>query len=158
MNKFKTFLILYGLCVVVMFCFYLISSDFKFSAELFFVSFFTGGFLLFVPYLVGFNKIIENYFDHISYLEQDEANFQRDLRREVQRKRALAQVDNENLHYQNQLRIEYIAKVAYIHLQSNKELANMYQQAIISNSTNQETTAEKQLIEIEAELKRQGLI
>jgi hypothetical protein len=34
----------------------------------------------------------------------------------------------------------------------------MYQQAIINNSTNNELTAQKQLLEIEAELKKQGLI
>ena len=109
-------------------------------------------------YVIGFHKILINYFDNKEYTKQDEINFQINLRCELQRKRALSQIDNENLHYQNQLRIEYISQVAQIHLQSNQYLANMYQQAIINNSTQNELTAQKQLLELEAELKKQGLI
>lgn len=109
-------------------------------------------------YVIGLHKILINYFDNKEYTKQDEINFQTNLRRELQRKRALSQIDNENLHYQNQLRIEYIAQVAQIQLQSQQYLANMYQQAIINNSTNNELTAQKQLLELEAELKKQGLI
>lgn len=89
---------------------------------------------------------------------EEEKNFQTNLRREVERKRALSKVDNENFHYQNQLRIEYIAQVAQIQLQSNQYLANMYQQAIINNSTNNELSAQSQLLALEVELKKQGLI
>ena len=79
-------------------------------------------------YVIGFHKILINYFDNKEYTNQ------------------------------NQLRIEYISQVAQIHLQSNQYLANMYQQAIINNSTQNELTAQKQLLELEAELKKQGLI
>lgn len=108
--------------------------------------------------LIGINKLLEQFLDKRYYEKQDEINFQNNLRREIQRKRALSEIDNENLHYQNQLKIEYIAQVAQIHLQSNQHLANMYQQAIISNSTQNELTAQKQLLELEAELTKQGLI
>lgn len=161
MNKIKTFFIIYLLCCFPAFLF-IISDGSLWRAGMIVgiaVGTLTVAFMLLIfSYGFGLNKIIQEYFDRKTYAEQDEATFQRDLRREVTRKRALAQVDNENLHYQNQLRIEYIAKVAYIHLQSNQQLANMYQQAIISNSNNQENIAQNQLIELEKELERQGLI
>lgn len=109
-------------------------------------------------YLCNLHKILLDHFDQKTYAEQAEIDFQNKLRREVERKRALLQVDNENLHYQNQLRIEAIAKIAYIHLQSNQHLASMYQQAIFDNSRNQENAAAAKLLELEQELQRQGLI
>lgn len=118
-------------------------------------------FIGFIAFCFIANKIIKFLSQKVftaSKEYEEEKNFQTNLRREVERKRALLKVDNENLHYQNQLRIEYIAQVAQIQLQSNQYLANMYQQAIINNSTNNELSAQSQLLALEVELKKQGLI
>lgn len=158
LNKLKTFLILYSISFLILFIFRLISfPEERFSLYFVFAFLFSFAFIIFF-YMVGLHKILINYFDNQYYAKQDEINFQTNLRRELERKRALSQIDNENLHYQNQLRIEYIAQVAQIHLQSNQYLANMYQQAIINNSTQNELTAQRQLLELEEELKKQGLI
>lgn len=155
-SKLKTYLIFYVISFFALFLFRVavkeaLSLSFMFAFMFYFV-------FPFFFYVIGLHKILINYFDNQYYAKQDEINFQTNLRRELERKRALSQIDNENLHYQNQLRIEYIAQVAQIHLQSNQYLANMYQQAIINNSTQNELTAQKQLLELEAELKKQGLI
>lgn len=161
MNKIKTFFIIYLLCCFPAFLF-IISDGSLWRADMIMGivvgTLITAFIFLILLYGVGLNQAIQEYFDRKTYAEQDEAIFQTNLRREVERKRALAQVENENLHYQNQMRIEYLAQVAHIHLQANQHLAQMYQQAIISNSNNQENIAQKQLIELEKELKRQGLI
>lgn len=161
MNKIKTFCILYLLCCFPAFLF-IVSDGSLWRAGMIVgiaVGTLTVAFMLLIfPYGFGLNKIIQEYFDRKTYAEQDEVIFQTNLRREVERKRVLAQVENENLHQQNQMRIEYLAQVAHIHLQANQHLAQMYQQAIISNSNNQENIAQKQLIELEKELERQGLI
>lgn len=155
-NKLKAFLIIFLISYLAVGIWFLVlENHFVFFHPLAFPLAFVWAFVF---YFLGFAKPIINYFDVKHYEQQDEMIFQRDLRREVQRKRALSQVDNENLHYQNQLRIEYIAKVAYIHLQSNQILAQMYQNAIIHNSQNNELEAQSQLIELEQELQRQGLI
>lgn len=156
-NKLKAFLIILVSVFTFLFFTKVFKSGLSFQegqlAEIFFVGFFSSFFVF-----AFFNKPIVSCFDEKYYRTQDEINFQTNLRRELQRKRALSEIDNENLHYQNQLRIEYIAQVAQIHLQSNQYLANMYQQAIINNSTQNELTAQKQLLELEEELKKQGLI
>lgn len=155
-NKLKAFLIIFLISYLAVGIWFLVlENHFVFFHPLAFPLAFVWAFVF---YFLGFAKLIIKYFDDKYYANQDEMIFQRDLRREVQRKRALSQVDNENLHYQNQLRIEYIAKVAYIHLQSNQILAQMYQNAIIHNSQNNELEAQNQLIELEQELERQGLI
>lgn len=155
-SKLKTYLIFY---VISFFALFLFRVAVKEALSLSFMFAFMFSFVFpFFFYVIGLHKILINYFDNQYYAKQDEINFQTNLRRELERKRALSQIDNENLHYQNQLRIEYIAQVAQIHLQSNQYLANMYQQAIINNSTQNELTAQKQLLELEAELKKQGLI
>lgn len=157
-SKLKTYLIFYAISFLILFAFRLIFVlEESFSLSFFFAFIFS--FIIpFFFYVIGLHKILINYFDNKTHSIQDEINFQTNLRRELQRKRALSEIDNENLHYQNQLKIEYIAQVAQIQLQSNQYLANMYQQAIINNSTQNELTAQKQLLEIEAELKKQGLI
>lgn len=154
-SKFKAFIIVYILTYVAL-C--LLFSLQGISGFMFIYAMFGALFVCVFPYKLGLGEAIQRYFDSKYYKEQDEINFQTNLRRKLERKRALSQIDNENLHYQNQLRIEYIAQVAQIHLQSNQYLANMYQQAIINNSTQNELTAQKQLLELEAELKKQGLI
>lgn len=154
-NKLKAILITFvAIAIIFHISFSIKFGIFVITPELILLAFV----LSLICYVIGFLNPIINYFDDKYYANQDEMIFQRDLRREVQRKRALSQVDNENLHYQNQLRIEYIAKVAYIHLQSNQILAQMYQNAIIHNSQNNELEAQNQLIELEQELQRQGLI
>ena len=159
MNKLKTFFIIYLSCTVFFFLAFSMSvyqkedKLFVFYISAMFAVLGTGFF-----YLTNLYKILLDYFDNKTYAEQDEIHFQTNLRREIERKRALSQVDNENLHYQNQLRIEAIAQIAHIHLQSNQYLANLYQQAIINNSRNQENAAADTLQELEQELKRQGLI
>lgn len=157
-NKIKASFIVF-LCVIgTMIAIKIFSNEFRFTGGQFFGIIFYGS-MMTVPLLMfGLHKPFLQYFDNKYYAKQDEINFQTNLRRELERKRALSQIDNENLHYQNQLRIEYIAQVAQIHLQSNQYLANMYQQAIINNSTQNELTAQKQLLELEAELTKQGLI
>lgn len=157
-NKLKTFSILYVISFFALLAFRLIVfSEEKIASSFVFASLFSFPFVFFCG-AIGLYQSLTNFFDKKYYDEQDEINFQKDLRREVQRKRALSKIDNENLHYQNQLKIEYIAQVAQIHLQSNQYLANMYQQAIINNSTQNELAAQKQLLELEAELQKQGLI
>lgn len=157
-NKLKAFMIIYASVAIFFLCLAVINNRFHFQegqlSAILAYSLVISVFLL----MTGIQNIIANYFDNKYYKKQEEINFQTDLRREVTRKRALSQIDNENLHYQNQLRIEYIAQVAQIQLQSNQYLANMYQQAIINNSTQKEITAQKQLLELEEELKKQGLI
>lgn len=155
--KIKVFLMLFTLSFIASFIFFLIKIDGSLK-EAFIFGFIYGLFGFMFAGIFGIYGKLVDIFSEKYYKEQDEINFQTNLRREVERKRALSQVDNENLHYQNQLRIEYIAKVAQIQLQSNQYLANMYQQAIISNSTNNELTAQAQLLQIEHELKKQGLI
>lgn len=157
-SKFKTYLIFYVISFLLLFVFrFILFPEEPFSFVFMFAFMFAFIFPFFF-YAIGLHKILINYFDNKYYTKQDEINLQTNLRRELERKRALSQIDNENLHYQNQLRIEYIAQVAQIHLQSNQYLANMYQQAIINNSTQNELTAQKQLLELEAELEKQGLI
>lgn len=157
-SKLKTYLIFYAISFLILFIFSLFSfSEEKLSSSFIFSFLFSFSFPFFF-YVIGLHKILIDYFDKKYYNEQDESNFQINLRREIERKRALSAVDNENLHYQNQLKIEYIAQVAQIQLQSQQYLANMYQQAIINNSTNNETLAQSQLKEIEQELIKQGLI
>lgn len=153
-SKLKAFLIIFGSVFILSLIFAFMQNS---QSALVSSLYLTSGLVL-TLYIFGLHKVLIRYFDNKEYAKQDEINFQTNLRRELQRKRALSQIDNENLHYQNQLRIEYIAQVAQIHLQSNQYLANMYQQAIINNSTNNELTAQKQLLELEAELKKQGLI
>lgn len=153
-SKLKAFLIIFTSIFILTLIITFISG----SQRVIFASIYLTFCFLFMVYLLGIHKILINYFDNKAYAKQDEINFQTNLRRELQRKRALSEIDNENLHYQNQLKIEYIAQVAQIHLQSNQYLANMYQQAIINNSTQNELTAQKQLQELEAELQKQGLI
>lgn len=158
LNKLKAFSILYAISFLMLLIFRLIAfSEEPISSSFVFASLFSFAFIFFFG-AIGLHKTLTNFFDNKYYTKQDEINFQTNLRRELERKRALSQIDNENLHYQNQLRIEYISQVAQIQLQSQQYLANMYQQAIINNSTNNELTAQKQLLEIEAELKKQGLI
>lgn len=155
MSKFKTFLVI----AVSAFFISIISITMMGDTQyLIGQSLSTAFFIIIFVYIFGIHKPILNFFDNKYYEKRDEINFQTNLRREIQRKRALSEIDNENLHYQNQLRIEYIAQVAQIQLQSNQYLANMYQQAIINNSTQNELTAKKQLLELEAELQKQGLI
>lgn len=154
-SKFKAFIIVYILTYVAL-CFLFLLQGI--SGFIFIYAIFCALLVCIFPYKLGLGESIQRYFDNKYYKEQDEINFQTDLRRELERKRALSQIDNENLHYQNQLRIEYIAQVAQIHLQSNQYLVNMYQQAIINNSTQNELTAQKQLLALEEELKKQGLI
>lgn len=159
-SKLKTYLIFYVISFFALFLFRVFAVKEALSLSFMFAFMFSFVFPFFF-YVIGLHKILINYFDNKEYAKQDELNFQTNLRRETERKRALSQIDNENLHYQNQLRIEYIAQVAQvaqIQLQSQQYLANMYQQAIINNSTNNELTAQKQLLELEAELKKQGLI
>lgn len=157
-SKLKTYLIFYAISFLILFIFSLFSfSEEKLSSSFIFSFLFSFSFPFFF-YVIGLHKILIDYFDKKYYNEQDESNFQINLRREIERKRALSAVDNENLHYQNQLKIEYIAQVAQIQLQSQQNLANIYQQAIINNSTNNETLAQSQLKEIEQELIKQGLI
>lgn len=155
LSKLKAFIIVYIITYMIL-C--LLFSLQGISGFMFIYVMFCALFFCVFPYKLGLGEAIQRYFDNKEYTKQDEINFQTNLRRELERKRALSQIDNENLHYQNQLRIEYIAKVAQIHLQSNQYLANMYQQAIINNSTQNELTAQKQLLELEAELRKQGLI
>lgn len=157
-NKIKAFLIILFCVLVIILALKIFNTGFHFREGEFFTIIFYGVMMSFFLLLTGIQNPIIRHFDNKVYAKQDEINFQTNLRRELERKRALSQIDNENLHYQNQLRIEYIAQVAQIHLQSNQYLANMYQQAIINNSTNNELTAQKQLLELEAELKKQGLI
>lgn len=154
-NKFKAFIIVYILTYVAL-C--LLFSLQGISGFMFIYVMFGALFFCVFPYKLGLGEAIQRYFDTKYYKEQEEIDFQKNLRRDVQRKRALSQIDNENLYYQNQLRIEYIARVAQIHLLSNQYLANMYQQAIINNNTQNELTAQRQLFELEEELKKQGLI
>ncbi|OBX86536.1 hypothetical protein A7456_09425 [Moraxella nonliquefaciens] len=154
-SKLKTYLIFYVISFLILFLFRIFVVKEALSLSFMFAFMFSFVFPFFF-YVIGLHKILINYFDNQYYAKQDEINFQKNLRRELQRKRALSEIDNENLHYQNQLRIEYIAQVAQIHL--HQYLANMYQQAIINNSTQNELTAQKQLLELEAELKKQGLI
>ncbi len=154
-SKFKAFIIVYIITYVSL-C--LMLSLQGISGFIFLYSILAALFLCVFPYKLGLGEAIQRYFDNKYYKEQEEFDFQTNLRRELQRKRALSEIDNENLHYQNQLRIEYIAQVAQIQLQSNQYLANMYQQAIINNSTQNELTAQRQLLELEEELKKQGLI
>lgn len=157
-SKLKTYLIFYAISFLILFIFSLFSfSEEKLSSSFVFSFLFSFSFPFFF-YVIGLHKILIDYFDKKYYNEQDESNFQINLRREIERKRALSAIDNENLHYQNQLKIEYIAQVAQIQLQSQQYLANMYQQAIINNSTNNESLAQSQLKEIEQELIKQGLI
>lgn len=157
-SKLKTYLIFYAISFLILFIFSLFSfSEEKLSSSFIFSFLFSFSFPFFF-YVIGLHKILIDYFDKKYYNEQDESNFQINLRREIERKRALSAVDNENLHYQNQLKIEYIAQVAQIQLQSQQNLANIYQQAIINNSTNNESLAQSQLKEIEQELIKQGLI
>lgn len=157
-SKLKTYLIFYAISFLILFIFSLFSfSEEKLSSSFVFSFLFSFSFPFFF-YVIGLHKILIDYFDKKYYNEQDESNFQINLRREIERKRALSAIDNENLHYQNQLKIEYIAQVAQIQLQSQQNLANIYQQAIINNSTNNETLAQSQLKEIEQELIKQGLI
>lgn len=156
-SKLKTYLIFYVISFFALFLFRVLAVKEALSLSFMFAFMFSFVFPFFF-YVIGLHKILINYFDNKEYTKQNEINFQTNLRRELQRKRALSQIDNENLHYQNQLRIEYIAQVAQIQLQSQQYLANMYQQAIINNSTNKELTAQRQLLELEAELKKQGLI
>lgn len=156
-SKLKAFLIILAVVLVFSFSMKIIQSGFYFQeGQLFSMVFYC--FMMPFFLMMGIHKPIVRYFDNKEYAKQDEINFQKNLRRELQRKRALSQIDNENLHYQNQLKIEYIAQIAQIHLQSNQQLANIYQQAIINNSTQNELTAQKQLLELEEELKKQGLI
>lgn len=155
LSKLKAFIIVYILTYVAL-CF--LFSLQGVSSFMFIYALFGALFLCVFPYKLGLGEAIQRYFDNKEYTKQDEINFQTNLRRELQRKRALSEIDNENLHYQNQLKIEYIAQVAQIHLQSNQYLANMYQQAIINNSTQNELTAQRQLLELEEELMKQGLI
>ena len=157
-NKLKTLLILYLISFLILFISYFIYFPKRPLSSSFLFAFLFAFSILPFFYITGFDKILVSYFDDKDYAKQDEINFQTNLRREIERKRALSAVDNENLHYQNQLKIEYIAQIAQIHLQSNQYLANMYQQAIINNSTQNELTAQKQLLELEEELKKQGLI
>ncbi|WP_373784647.1 hypothetical protein [Kaistella sp.] len=140
MSKFKTFLVIAGSAFFISIISITMMGDTQYLIG---QSLSTAFFIIIFVYIFGIHKPILNYFDNKYYEKRDEINFQKNLRREVQRKRALSQIDNENLHYQNQLRIEYIAQVAKIHLQSNQYLANMYQQAIINNSTQNELTAKK---------------
>lgn len=157
-SKLKTYLIFYAISFLILFIFSLFSfSEEKLSSSFVFSFLFSFSFPFFF-YVIGLHKILIDYFDKKYYNEQDESNFQINLRREIERKRALSAIDNENLHYQNQLKIEYIAQVAQIQLQSQQYLANMYQQAIINNSNNNESLAQSQLKEIEQELIKQGLI
>lgn len=153
-SKIKTFFIIFPICFIIFF----LISFFRGGSNYFFYGFYMSSLITSLIYICGFHRSIQDYFEEKYYKIKDEENFQINLRREVERKRALSAVDNENLHYQNQLKIEYIAQVAQIHLQSNQQLANMYQQAIINNSTQNELTAQKQLLELEEELKKQGLI
>lgn len=154
-SKFKAFIIVYMLTYLAL-CFLFALQGI--SGFMFIYSMFAALFLCVFPYKLGLGEVIQRYFDNKYYKEQEEIDFQTNLRRELQRKRALSEIDNENLHYQNQLKIEYIAQVAQIQLQSNQYLANMYQQAIINNSNQNELTAQRQLLELEAELQKQGLI
>lgn len=143
MSKFKTFLVI----AVSAFFISIISITMMGDTQyLIGQSLSTAFFIIIFVYIFGIHKPILNFFDNKYYEKRDEINFQTNLRREIQRKRALSEIDNENLHYQNQLRIEYIAQVAKIHLQSNQYLANMYQQAIINNSTQNELTAKKIIV------------
>ena len=157
-SKIKAFLIILSCILVFYFSVKISKTGFYFQEGQFFSIIFYCVMSSFGLMLMGIHKPIVRYFNNKYYNKQDELNFQTNLRRELQRKRALSQIDNENLHYENQLRIEYIAQVAQINLQSNQYLAHMYQQAIINNSTQNELTAQKQLLELEAELKKQGLI
>lgn len=128
LSKLKAFIIVYIITYVIL-C--LLFSLQGISEFMFIYALFGALFLCVFPYKLGLGEAIQRHFDNKYYKEQEEIDFQKNLRRELQRKRSLSQIDNENLHYQNQLRIEYIAQVAQIHLQSNQYLANMYQQAII---------------------------
>lgn len=153
-SRFKAFLIIFGSVFILVFIF----ISMKGAKNPFAPSLHATFYFVVALYLFGIHKLLINYFDNKYFKEQEEIDFQKNLRREIERKRALSQIDNENLHYQNQLKIEYIAQVAQIQLQSNQYLANMYQQAIINNSTQNELTAQRQLSELEAELQKQGLI
>lgn len=154
LSKVKAFCIIYGIIFILFLIISIIGNVKDFIAFSLFYSF-----IFIIPiYLFGLQKILINHFDEKYYKQKDEEEFQTNLRREIERKRALAQVDNENLHYQNTLEIERFAKIAHIQLQSNQYLAEMYQKAIINNSNNNENLAKQQLLEIEQELKKQGLI
>ncbi len=156
-SKLKTFLCLYMLCFVPIFAIVFTGGVLKIP-DRFLISLISSLSFTALFYIFGFNKPIQAFFDNKFYAKQDDLNFQKELQREMQRKRALSSIDNENLYTQNQMKIEYIAQIAKIQLQSNQYLANMYQQAVIDNSTKNEISAQKQLAEIEAELKKQGLI
>lgn len=157
-SKIKAFLIILVFVISITLILKIFNHGFSFQEGEFFVIIFYSFIMSFGLLLTGIQNILIKYFDNKYYKEQEEIDFQTNLRRELQRKRALSEIDNENLHYQNQLKIEYIAQVAQIQLQSNQYLANMYQQAIINNSTQNELTAQRQLLELEAELQKQGLI
>ena len=157
MNNLKTFFVVcFVSSVVALVLGFLLGAR---RVEQFYSAFFLFSWVIaFFLCAFDFHKSVLRYFNNKTYAKEEEIAFQTNLRREIERKRALSQVDNENLHYQNQLRIEAIAQIAHIHLQSNQYLANLYQQAIISNSRNQENAAADTLQELEQELKRQGLI
>lgn len=99
------------------------------------------------------NLLLEKY-----YIEQEERDFQKGIRRKVEEKRALSQVENDNLRIQNQEKIIFLTQVAQIQIQSNQYLLEMYQSAMFNMNNNQQYLAYQQLTEIQDELTRQGLI
>lgn len=156
-SKIKAFLIILVFVILITLILKIFNHGFSFQEGEFFVIIFYSFIVSFGLLLTGIQNILIKYFDNKYHKEQEEIDFQTNLRREIQRKRALSQIDNENLHYQNQLRIEYIAQVAQIQIQSNQYLMSLYEQAKINNQRqDSQSLAYQQLALIEEELRKQG--
>lgn len=99
LSKLKTFLIFYGLIFITIFVIVVAKGLEMPFAQSVYLSIC----IVIFPYMIGLHKPLIDYFDKKYWEKEDEKNFQTNLRRTIQEKSALSQIDNSNFAYQSQL-------------------------------------------------------
>lgn len=99
LSKLKTFLIFYGLIFIPIFIIAIVNGLEMPLMQSIFLSFC----IIIFPYMIGLHKPLIDCFDKKYWEKEDEKNFQINLRRTIQEKSALSQIDNSNFAYQSKL-------------------------------------------------------
>lgn len=102
LSKLKTYLIFYVISFLILFVFRIFSVKETLFLSFMFSFIFSFVFPFFF-YAIGLHKILIDYFDKKYWEKEDEKNFQINLRRTIQEKSALSQIDNNNFAFQNEL-------------------------------------------------------
>lgn len=108
LSKLKTYLIFYAISFVILFLFGFLNGfqeiPFILILEISLLHAFLSSFFLSIFfYFFGLHKPLIDYFDKKYWEKEDEKNFQTNLRRTIQEKSALSQIDNNNFAFQNEL-------------------------------------------------------